>query len=127
VLDIAAGTSTPYFFVDADFYSGNMILTAPLAAMGLTDASTFDFTVLSYDNYFTGQVSETIGPMTFTPDKPKFQVQGDITRTIASGRNQLLRSTAVAGGDVASPSQTGLLLLHRGDAGSEASTITLRR
>lgn len=127
VFDFVTGFSTPFFFVDADFYSGNMILTAPLAAMGLTDASTFDFTVLSYDNYFTGQVSETIGPMTYTAATPKFRVEGDITRTVAPGRSILLRSSAVAGGDTASPSQTGVLMLHRGNAGSESSSVVLRR
>lgn len=127
VFDIAAGTSTPFFFVDADFYSGNMILTAPLAAMGLTDSSTFDFTVLSFDNYFTGQISDTIGPMTYTPATPKFAVDGGITRTVAPGRSILLRSSAVPGGDTASPSQTGVLMLHRGNAGTESSTVVLRR
>jgi minor extracellular serine protease Vpr len=127
VIDVAAGTSTPVFFVDADFYSGNMILTAPLALMGLADDATFDFTVESYDNYFTGQTSEIIGPMTFTPAKPKFTVEGELTRTVASGRNLVLRTLAPAGGDTTSPSQTGLLFLHRGNAGSESATVTLRR
>jgi minor extracellular serine protease Vpr len=127
VLDIATGAATPFFFVDADFYSGNMIFTAPLQAMGLTDSSTFDFTVLAFDNYFGAGVSDAIGPMTFTPDKPKFRVDGAITRTVAPGRSILLRSTAVAGGDTASPSQTGLLMMYRGNAGVESSSVTLRR
>jgi minor extracellular serine protease Vpr len=127
VRNIAKGTSTPYFFVDADFYSGNMILSAPLEAMGLTAASTFDFTVLSYDNYFTDNVSETIGPMTFTPSTPKFAVEGDLMKKVATGRSLAVRSIAVAGGDVASPSQSGFLLLHRGDAGTESASVVIRR
>jgi minor extracellular serine protease Vpr len=130
VLNIAAGTVQAFFFIDADFYSGNMILTAPLSAMGLTDASTFDFTVLSYDNYFTGQVSEVIGPMTFTPAKPKFALEGGGIRvTVPTGVAGQLRSVAVAGGDVASPSQTGLLFLNRGNAGErgEASLVNIRQ
>jgi hypothetical protein len=130
VLNIAAGTVQAFFFIDADFYSGNMILTAPLSAMGLTDASTFDFTVLSYDNYFTGQVSEVIGPMTFTPAKPKFALEGGGIRIgVPTGVAGQIRSVAVAGGDVASPSQTGLLFLNRGNAGErgEASLVNIRQ
>jgi minor extracellular serine protease Vpr len=127
VLDLASRVRTPYFFVDADFYSGNVILTAPLAAMGLTDSSTFDFLVLSYDNYFTGQTSDVIDGMTFTPAKPKFSVDGGNTRTVAPGRSIVLRTQAVPGGDTASPSQTGVLMLHRGNVGTEASTVALRR
>jgi subtilisin family serine protease len=122
ILNLATGTIQAFYFIDADFYSGNMILTAPLSAMGLTENSTFDFTVLSYDNYFTGNISETIGPMTFTPAKPKFALEGGgITLNVPSGVAGQVRSTAVAGGDVASPSQLGLLFLHRGNAGDNES------
>ncbi|MFM2400221.1 MAG: hypothetical protein RL341_2378 [Pseudomonadota bacterium] len=129
ILNLADGTLQAFFFIDADFYSGNMILTAPLSAMGLTENSTFDYTVLSFDNYFTGTVSESIGPMTFTPAKPKFALQGGgIMLTVPSGVAGQVNSTAVAGGDVASPSQTGLLLLHRGNAGnSESATVKINR
>jgi minor extracellular serine protease Vpr len=127
VSNIATGESTPYFFVDADFYSGNMIFTAPLAAMGLTDTSTFDFRVLSYDSYFTGNVSDSIGPMTFTPGTPKFAVEGDVTKKVPRNRSLAVPFTAVTGGDVASPSQSGFLLLHRGDAGTESATVVVRR
>ncbi len=127
VFDFATGFSTPYAFVDADFYSGNMILTAPLSAMGLTDSSTFNFTAVSYDNYFTGQNSEIIGPMTFTPDKPKFKIDGAISRNLGTGESLVLRPQKVAGGDTASPSQKGILLLHRGNEGSESSSIVLQR
>jgi minor extracellular serine protease Vpr len=127
VFDYATNLSTAYAFIDADFYSGNMILTAPLAAMGLTDSSTFDFTVVSYDNYFTGQNSDFIGPMTFTPDKPKFKIDGAISRTLGTGQSLVLRPQQVAGGATASPSQKGILLLHRGNEGSESSSIVLQR
>jgi len=113
VLDYATGFSEPFFFVDADMYSGNMILTAPLSALGLAERATFDFSVTSDDNYFTGTVSKTLGPMAFMPDKPTYQVAGGPTQ-------------AVAGGAATSPSQKGLLLLYRGNAGSEADVIVAR-
>ena len=126
VFDYATGLSQAFFFVDADMYSGNMILTAPLAALGLADGSTFDFSVRSYDNYFTGNISETIGPMTFTPDKPKYQVAGSLTQGVPAGGRLTLATAPVAGGAAASPSQKGLLLLYRGNAGSEAGVILAR-
>jgi len=126
VFDYTTGISEPFFFVDADMYSGNMILTAPLAALGLADGSTFDFSVTSYDNYFTGQVSETIGPMTFTPNKPKYQVASGSTQAVAAGGRATLATAPVAGGAAASPSQKGLLLLYRGNTGSEADVLLAR-
>jgi subtilisin family serine protease len=127
VLDIATGLSTPYYLVEADLFSGNMIFTAPLDVMGLTDSSTFNFTVVALDNYFTGQASDTIGPMTFTPDKPKFRVEGGTVVTVPRNRTVLLNTSAVAGGDTASPSQTGLLLMQRGNAGTESVPVQLSR
>jgi minor extracellular serine protease Vpr len=129
VLNISAGTAQAFFYIDADFYSGNMILTAPLSAMGLAEDSTFDFTVTSYDNAQSGDVSETIGPMTFTPSTPKFALQDNaITLDVPFAKTSQVRSIAVAGGDQASPSQTGLLFMHRGNAGSsESASITIRR
>lgn len=126
VLNHATGRSEPFFFVDADMYSGNMILTAPLAALGLADGSTFNFSVTSYDNYFADTVSETLGPMTFTPDKPMVQVASGPTQAVAAGAKLTLTTLRVAGGAAASPSQKGLLLLYRGNAGSEAEVIVAR-
>jgi minor extracellular serine protease Vpr len=126
VLKIADSTVEAFFFIDADFYSGNMILTAPLSAMGLKEGTTFDYTVLAYDNYFTGQISDAIGPMTFTPNKPKFAVQGQSTVNVPKNTLVQIQSKIVAGGQAASPSQTGLLFLHRGNTGSEAATLSLR-
>ena len=59
-------TSTIYFFADADLDSGNIILTAPLAALGLTAGSKFSFDVLAYDNYFTGLVSDSVEGSVYT-------------------------------------------------------------
>jgi hypothetical protein len=126
VLNHATGRSEPVFFVDADMYSGNMILTAPLAALGLTDGSTFNFSVTSYDNYFADTVSETLGPMTFTPNKPMVQVTSGPTLAVAAGAKLTLTPLRVVGGAAASPSQKGLLLLYRGNAGSEAEVIVAR-
>jgi minor extracellular serine protease Vpr len=126
VVNLATGSGQAVALIDADMYSGNMILTVPLAALGMADDSTFDFTVVTQDNYFGSANTDAIGPMTFTPSKPKFQVVGDLTQVIASGDKVTLRSQAVPGGAEASPSQLGHMLMYRGNAGSEADLIQVR-
>jgi minor extracellular serine protease Vpr len=126
VFEFATGLSQLVTLIDADMFSGNMILTVPLAALGLGDDSTFDFAVQTFDNYFQSDRADTIGPMTFTPARPKFQVTGEQTRPIASGERLTLRTRSVPGGADASPSQSGLLLLYRGNAGSEADLVQSR-
>jgi minor extracellular serine protease Vpr len=127
IINRVTGAVSAVTLIDADFFSGNMILTVPLADIGLTDSSTFNFSVRAADIALSGLVTDSIPTMTFTPDKPKFRVEGGTTVGVAAGGSLALRSAPVSGGDAASPSQTGLLLLYRGDAGAEADTITLRR
>lgn len=112
-----------FFFTDADLQSSNAILTAPLAAMGMTADTQFDFVVAACDNYFTGLCTDAIGaldpvtgalvaPMTFTPSRPRFAASTDELVVPVQGVDSL-SVTAVAGGAQASPSQTGFLLLFR--------------
>ena len=118
----ATATAESHYAVDADLYSGQVILTA----LGLTDDSTFSFSVKAYDNYFTNQVSDTVGPMTFTPSRPRFMVAGGATQGIAAGRRATFTVEALAGGGRASPAQEGLLLLYRGNAVKDADLIVPR-
>jgi hypothetical protein len=59
VYNVATGAISTFFYNDADLNSGNAILTAPLAAVGLTPSTTFTYSVLAIDNYFTGAVTRT--------------------------------------------------------------------
>jgi minor extracellular serine protease Vpr len=114
VFNVAAGTvAGPFFFNDADFDSGNVILTAPMAAVGLTAATKFDFSVYAFDNYFTGFLTDAIEGMTYTPSTPKFVGSGIPASGVPAGGSSTLTIQSVTGGDAASPSQTGLLLLYR--------------
>ena len=45
VFNLATRTGSIFFFSDADLDSGNIILTAPLSALGLNATSKFDFSV----------------------------------------------------------------------------------
>lgn len=129
VANLATGATSAYYFLDADLNSSNRILTAPLSALGLTAGTQFDFQVLAYDNYFSGVVTDATGPMTYTTGTPRYVFGGGLSSgAIPVGARENVQVTAVAGGNSASPSQTGILLLHRDNPqGQEASLITVRR
>ena len=112
VVNLATNAGVVNFFVDADLNSGNAILTAPLSAMGLTPTSKFDFGVYAFDNYFTGNLTDAIEGMTVTLGAPKFGASL-ATGAVAAGTQSLLGIAAVPGGEAASPSQKGLLLMYR--------------
>ena len=72
----------------------------------------------AYDNYFTGVLTDSIDTMTHTLATPKFTGSG-LPAVIPARGEATLNIASVAGGDVASPSQTGFLLMYR-----DASDVT---
>jgi hypothetical protein len=115
---------TPFFFTDADLDSANVILTVPLSAVGLTPHTRFHFSVVALDNYFTGNETDSIKGMTYTPDQPEFVGVGLPDGGVPVGGSSLLTILAGPGGKKASPSQSGLLLMYRdGRPGREADAI----
>jgi subtilisin family serine protease len=127
VADLAAGTAGIFFFTDADLNSANAILTAPLSAMGLTPGSAFDFSVFALDNYFTGNLTDAIEGMTYTPAVPRFTASGVPDAGVPVRGRAVLAVEAVPGGAAASPSQTGILLMYRdARAQREADAIRVR-
>ena len=112
VFDVETGATTAFFFTDADLNSGNAILTAPLAAVGLTPTTQFEFLVEAWDNYFVGERTDFIGTMTYTLGSPRFLGTGLPPAIPANGEAEL-QITANPGGEEASPSQTGFLLMYR--------------
>jgi subtilisin family serine protease len=122
-------TSDIYFYADADLNSGNMILTAPLAALGLTANSKFSFDVYAYDSYFTGLVSDQVLGSVYTVGVPRYVVTSDAPLPadgVPTRSGLLLKVNNVPGGDKASPSQKGFLLMYR-DAALEAETVTVTK
>jgi minor extracellular serine protease Vpr len=113
VANLATNTAIVRFFADADLDSGNMIETALLSDLGLTASTKFDFAVRAYDNYFTGHLTDSIEGMTYTPALPRFTGSGVPAGGVPTGGSSALIIQDVPGGDAASPSQTGLLLLYR--------------
>jgi hypothetical protein len=126
VQQIGAATATAYFYTDADLNSANVILTAPLAALGLTPSSKFTFSVFAFDNYFTGSLTDSIENMTYTVGTPRFTATALPASGVEAGDTATITISAVPGGEAASPSQIGLLLLYRdGKIGREADLITV--
>jgi subtilisin family serine protease len=120
---VGATTAAAAFFIDADLDSANAILTVPLAAVGLKAGAQFDFHVQARDTYFSGAVTDTIATMTFTLGTPRFAASA-ATVPVPAGGSAKVGVTAVAGGDAASPSQRGLLLLERDQkVGDEADLV----
>jgi minor extracellular serine protease Vpr len=113
------------FFADADLNSGNIVLTVPLSALQLTPTSRFRFDVVAFDNYFTGEATDVIEGMMFTPAMPKFSTGSLVTGTVPPLGRGVLEVSAIEGGATASPSQSGLLLVYR-DAQVEAEAIPVR-
>lgn len=126
VANLSTNRVTVFFFTDADLDSGNAILTAPLSALGLNPSSQFDFSVFAFDNYFTGNLTDAIVNMTYTPSTPRFTASGVPATGVPVGGNSTVNIQAVPGGGVASPSQLGILLMYR-DARTqrEADAITV--
>ena len=124
VVDLATGRGAAYFYADTDLETGNVILTMPLAPFGIGADAKLGISVLAFDNYFTGNLTDSIDGRIFTPSVPKY----DVTAPPAAGVDPLSVATltvmAVPGGDVASPSQDGLLFFYRSaNKGLEADVV----
>jgi subtilisin family serine protease len=126
VFNVATGATSIFFFTDADLDSGNAILTAPLANLGLTPGTQFDVSFYAFDNYFTGALTDAIEGKTLTLGTPRFFGSGVPAAGVPAGGGSTLTIDAIPGGDVASPSQTGLLLMLRDSKSEqEAAIITV--
>lgn len=123
--NLATEQATAVAFTDADLQSGSVILTVPTLALGITDDTTVDFEVAAFDNYFTGEQTDAIDAMTYTPSTPRFIAVNppDVVRPHSAVR---IRTAAVPGGAEASPSQIGLLLMHRLDARREVTIVRIQ-
>ena len=128
VQNAVTGATGLYYYAIADYDSANMVLTAPLSALGLAPGQSFDFTALAVDNYFSGLITDEIAGMTYTVGSPKFVGANGSTRVDdavvpAGGATNL---SVVKTGSVSPSTETGLLLLLDDAARYEAQTIVAR-
>lgn len=124
VVNLTTGSGGAYFYLDADLNASNMILTVPLGAVGLTAGTQFDYSVYVYDNYFTGNLTDAAGPFTVTLSLPKYSVSV-ASGSVASGGTGSIDVTATPGGDVASPTQLGVLALYRSVKAKDSATAII--
>ena len=124
-----SSTGVAFFYADADLNSGNMIYTVPLnvgpGSITLGAGATLGITVLAYDNYFTGVVSDVIEGMRFTPATPRFGVVGAPFGSVPAGGSTTLGVTTATLPNAKS-SELGLLMMYRRNAGAEAEALRLR-
>jgi hypothetical protein len=125
VVNLATNASGIFFFNGADLNSANAVLTIPMSApsvgLNITPATKLNFSVYAFDNYFTGNLTDFLENMTYTPGTPRFTA-ADVT--VPAGGSTPLSVQSVAGGNAASPSQSGLLLFYSdGRRQNEAQTI----
>jgi len=110
-----------FFFTDTDLATGNVIITIPMVTttlpgtgpqLSLTPTSTFSFTVRATDNYFTGLLSDSIGPMQVNLANPRF-IPNTFTTTVPVGGTTTVTMTRNSAGDAVSPAHSGMLMMYR--------------
>ncbi len=127
---LPSGPFNAFFYTDADLNSGNVIFTVPANQIGLSLTNPavwqpFDFYVLAFDNYFTGNLTDFSDIMRANPAYPRATASLSPS-PVPAGGSSTLTINKFAYNDMDSPSQLGVLLMYR-DAqhGREADIITL--
>lgn len=123
--NLTTGTATAFFFTDADLNSGNVIMTVPMSAMGLAVGTTVGIDVFAFDNYFSGNQTDEITGMRFTPGIPRFGVVGLPFGSVASQGSATIGVTTATLPDTLS-SESGLLMMYRRNTGKEADAVRIR-
>jgi len=128
VANLKTNESAAYYFIGADFNSANMIMTVPLSALGITKDNKITFSAYAFDNFFTGEVTDGIENMVFTPGKPRYAAAGIPETGLPAGSAAPVMVNVIEGGNAASPAQSGLLvLLGDGTPDAEAIAISVRK
>ena len=140
IADLTAGTASgPYFYTIADLDSANVIFTVPLSALTtsnglqLTSSTPFNYSVAAFDNFYTGNLTDLIGPMNYELDMPQFYSASAefsvapntaLPLTVFPNNAANVYFTGPYNGN--SPSQTGLLLMYLdGKTGRETDHVTV--
>jgi len=124
VFNIATEEAAAYFYTDADFDSATQVLSVPLSALGLSRGSTFDFTVLAFDNYFSGLITDAIEGQTWTVGSMKYALAGGADSLVVPAKGKTTVTLTQSTRPVTS-SQTGLLLLFDDALRRDAQAVTV--
>lgn len=121
IYNYASNTTVTTTYTDCDLDSGVVVMTVPLAGLGVPDLGyPMNIEVYAVDDYFTGLATDLItdGPyqILYTPGAPRFYVSGPpgtFGVTVPKGGTTTLPVMHSTLGDYWSPSQYGLMLFHR--------------
>lgn len=136
LFNLATGANGIFFFNDADLNSGVQRLLVPMNAsggfprhLGVAPGSTIGFSVLAYDSYFTGLVTDFIDGMKFTPGAARYDVAagGDPFGSVAHGQRQRVPYRADSSVPDAKSTEIGLMLTYRRNARTESQEFRLPR
>ena len=108
--DFVNGVSSAFFFTEHSFNSGNTVLTVCSQQMGLTTADFFlpmTASVLAFDLYFTGNITDAIDGVQFSPLGERYVGLIDTIDPHSSG----VLSVYDFGRAGTNPSESGLLLI----------------
>ena len=125
---LATGATSLFFYTDADLNSGNVIFTVPLNIPGgvaVAPGATLSFDVFVFDNYFSGNLTDSIEGMRFTPGNARFGVVGDPFGAVTAKTSATLGVTTATLPDTLS-SELGLLMMYRRNDGKEAEALRIR-
>ena len=124
VVNLRTNVSIVRFFADADVDSANLIATALLSDLGLTAGIAVRFLGGCLRQLLHGRGHRCHRGDDVYARVPRFVASGVPAAGVPVGGTSTLTIQEVPGGDAASPSQTGLLLLYRdGLRKKEASVI----
>lgn len=104
-----------------------MIFTVPLSALGGAVGSTLNYSLRAFDNYFTGNLTDQITSMRFTPGGSRFSAPADgLPFGVVPGRSSVRVPYARATVPRSATTETGLLMMYRTNAGSESQELVIR-
>ncbi len=134
VASLSGGSASSVFFTDADLNSGNLIFTvllndeglAGLPSLNAPTSATLGISAYAYDNYFTGNYTDVVEGMRFTPNAPRYRVNSGIPYgAVPKGPLLNLPFTKNPAVTAAQSSETGLLLMYRRNAGAESQAFLI--
>ncbi|HEY5808920.1 MAG TPA: S8 family serine peptidase [Povalibacter sp.] len=132
VVNLATGTGSAVFYTDADLDSGNVIFTVPMNSsaggvnVGVQPGATFGFSVFAFDNYFTGDLTDSVEGMLFTPGNARYSAAGVEPWGTVEPRKHLSFPVVTATVPDANSSESGWLLMYRKNTLIESEVVKVR-
>lgn len=125
LVNLATGTGGAYFYTDADLNSGNAIFTVPMAPMGLAPGTPIGLSIYAFDNYFSGELTDSIEGMRFTPGNPRYSF-GDVPWDTVKPRSHTTLTVTKASVPDANTTESAVLLMFRRNVLLESEVVRVR-